>query len=137
MAEKNKETSGGKKRKAPEETYAMKIHYIEIVTPEVEPIVEKYSALYNVEFKEGDPMLGGARTIKLDNGGMMGIRPPMHDKEKSVTRNYVLVKDIEASVNKAKELGAEIAVPPMEIPGHGHCAIIIHDGGQESGFWQL
>ena len=66
----------------------------------------------------------------------MGIRAPMHDQEKSVTRNYVLVKDIEASVEKAKEVGALIAVPPMEIPGHGKCAIIIHDG-QESGFWQL
>lgn len=114
----------------------MKIHYIEIVTPEVDAICEKYSVLYNVEFKEKDPMLGGARTTTLENGGTMGIRAPMHDQEKSVTRNYVLVKDIEASVEKAKEVGALIAVPPMEIPGHGKCAIIIHDG-QESGFWQL
>ena len=61
----------------------MKIHYIEIVTPEVDAICEKYTVLYNVEFKEKDQMLGGARTITLENGGMMGIqcmtkKSPLH-----------------------------------------------------------
>ncbi len=49
----------------------------------------------------------------------------------------MLVEDNESKVKEAKDdLGAEIAVPPMELPGHGTCAIIIHDG-IESGFWQL
>ena len=35
----------------------------------------------------------------------------------------------------AAEAGAEIAMPPMEIPGQGMFAIVIH-GGIDCGFWQ-
>jgi predicted enzyme related to lactoylglutathione lyase len=60
----------------------------------------------------------------------------MHDGEKPVTRAYVLVEDIEAAVAAAAASGAVIAVPPMEIAGHGTCAIYFQ-GGIEAGLWQL
>jgi predicted enzyme related to lactoylglutathione lyase len=59
----------------------------------------------------------------------------MHNGENAVTRPYMRVKDIEAAVAAASEAGAEIAVPPMKIPGHGTCAIYI-EGGVEGGLWQ-
>jgi predicted enzyme related to lactoylglutathione lyase len=114
----------------------MQIHYLEIVTTDVDASCGLYSAIHGVTFGDADPNLGGARTIKIPNGGMIGIRAPMHDGEKSVTRAYSLVKDIEAAVIAAKEAGAEIAVPPMQIPGHGTCAIYFQ-GGIEAGLWQL
>ena len=80
--------------------------------------------------------MGGARTAKLANGGMLGVRAPMHDAEKPVVRPYILVNDIKAAVAAAGKSGAEIAVPPMEIEGHGTCAIFIQNG-IESGLWQL
>ena len=114
----------------------MKIHYVEIVIKDVDAACALYSQAYGVTFGKPDQNLGGARTVKLAGGGMLGIRAPMHDREKSVVRPYVLVKDINASVAAAAKGGAEVAVPPMEIPGHGTCAIVIH-GGIESGLWQL
>ena len=60
----------------------------------------------------------------------------MHDAEKPVVRPYILVEDIEATVAAAADSGAEIAVPPMKLAGHGTCAIVIQ-GGIESGLWQL
>lgn len=114
----------------------MKIHYLEIVTPEAEALCAQYSELEGVTFGEPDANLGGARTAKLSDGGLLGIRAPMHDQEKSVVRPYVLVDDIQASVDAAAKSGAEVAVPPMPIPTHGTCAIVIH-GGIECGFWQL
>lgn len=75
------------------------------------------------------------RAAQLAGGGMIGIRAPMHNGENAVTRPYMRVKDIEAAVAAASEAGAEIAVPPMKIPGHGTCAIYI-EGGVEGGLWQ-
>jgi len=49
---------------------------------------------------------------------------------------YVLVDDIQATVDAAAKAGAKVALPPTEIPGHGTCAIVI-EGGIESGLWQL
>lgn len=113
----------------------MQVQYLEIVTKDVDAACEIYAGIHGVTFGEADPSLGGARTAKMVDGSMIGIRAPMHDGENPVTRAYMLVDDIEASVAVAKNAGAEIAVPPMELPGHGKIAIYIQ-GGIESGLWQ-
>ncbi|MEO0425126.1 MAG: hydroxylase [Pseudomonadota bacterium] len=113
----------------------MKIHYIEIVTPDADAVCGTYALLEGVEFGDADPSLGGARTAPLPDGSMLGVRAPMHDAENPVVRNYVLVEDIQAAVDAAAKAGAQVALPPMELPGHGTCAIVIQ-GGIESGFWQ-
>jgi predicted enzyme related to lactoylglutathione lyase len=114
---------------------AMHIQYLEIVTPEVDAICKTYSQLHRVTFSETDASLGGARTAKLPNGGLLGVRAPLRPTEGPVVRPYFLVDDIEASVAAAADSGAAIALPPMELPGHGKCAIFIQ-GGVEIGLWQ-
>jgi predicted enzyme related to lactoylglutathione lyase len=115
---------------------SMRIHYLEIVTKDVDATCKLYSGVHGVTFGDADQSLGGARTAQLADGGMLGIRAPMHEGENSVTRAYMLVEDIEAAVAAAKDSGAEIAVPPMQLPGHGTCAIYVR-GGVEAGLWQL
>ena len=114
----------------------MKVQYLEIVTPEVDAVCETYALLHGVAFGECDPGLGGARTAMLANGGVLGVRAPLRETEVPVVRPYVLVDDIQRAVDTAAQSGAEVALPPMELPGHGTCAIVIQ-GGIESGFWQL
>jgi uncharacterized protein len=112
------------------------IQYLEIVTNDVETACALYSRMHGVTFSDPDQNLGGARTSPLAGGGAVGIRAPMHAGERPVVRPYMLVKDIVAAVATAAKSGAVIAVPPMELSGHGTCAILIQDG-IESGLWQL
>ncbi|MEM7393359.1 MAG: hydroxylase [Verrucomicrobiota bacterium] len=114
----------------------MNIQYLEIVTPEVDPVCETYARLHDTTFAESDPNLGGARTAKLANGGLVGVRAPLRDTETPVVRTYYLVKDIEQAVKTAAEAGAEIAMGPTEIPDSGQFAIFIQ-GGIETGLWQV
>jgi len=114
----------------------MQIQYLEIVTPDVEASVALYSKIHGVSFSPADESLGGARTAKLANGGMLGIRAPMRDTETPVVRPYLLVHDIDEAVAAAASSSAEIAMTATEIPGHGKFAIIIQ-GGIESGLWQV
>jgi predicted enzyme related to lactoylglutathione lyase len=114
----------------------MQVHYLEIVTSEVDAVCAAYEKLHGVTFGTGDSGLGGARTAPLPNGGMLGVRAPMHESEEPVVRPYLLVDDIEAAAAAAVEQGAEIAHPPMEIPGHGKFAIYIR-GGIHHGLWQV
>lgn len=113
----------------------MHVHYLEIVTPEVDVLCKQYSTLHGMTFGEPEASLGNARLAKMEGGGMLAIRAPMRPDEAPVIRPYVLVEDIEASVAAAADVGAEVALPPMELPGHGTCAIVIQ-GGIECGFWQ-
>ena len=114
---------------------AMKIQYLEIVTPEMDALVDQYSKVYSITFSEPNAGFGGARTAELDGGGMIGIRGPMRESENPVVRPYVLVDDIKAAVEAAVAAGGEVAVPPMEIPEYGMFAIVIN-GGIDCGFWQ-
>lgn len=114
----------------------MQVHYLEIVTQEVDATCEAYSNLHGATFGEGDPGLGNARTALLANGGTIGVRAPMRDSEEPVVRPYLLVEDIDAAVAAAEKAGGEIALPPLEIPGHGKFAIYLQ-GGIQHGLWEI
>lgn len=113
----------------------MQVHYLEIVTREVDAVCATYAAAQGVQFDKPDAGLGNARTASMPGGGLVGVRAPLRDTEQPVVRPYWLVDDIEAAVAAAEESGAVIALPPMKLPGHGTCAICIR-GGIEHGFWQ-
>lgn len=114
----------------------MQIHYLEIVTNEVGAVCTAYGKANGLTFGEPVEALGNARTATLPGGGMVGVRAPMQEAEEPVVRPYFLVDDIEAAVAAAEAAGGEIAVPPMEIPGYGTCAIYFM-GGTQHGLWQL
>ena len=114
----------------------MQVQYLEIVTPDVDAVCATYAKVHGVQFSEPEPGLGGARTADLAGGGRIGIRAPMHEAEDPVVRPYVLVDDIEAATKAAEQAGAEIAHPPMELPGHGKFSIFIQ-GAIHHALWQL
>ncbi len=114
---------------------SMQTYYLEIVTPDVDAVCQAYAAAYGVEFGDPDPALGNARTAPLTRGGLVGVRAPLRPSEQPVVRPYWLVEDIDAAVAAAVKAGAQLALPPMELPGHGRCAIYIL-GGVEHGIWQ-
>lgn len=114
----------------------MQIQYLEIVTKDVDAVCAAYASANGVQFGEPVGGLGNARTAALAGGGLVGVRAPLRETEVPVTRPYWLVEDIEAAVAAVAEAGGFIALPPMQIPGHGTCAIYIH-GGNEHGLWQV
>ncbi|MDB4413621.1 hypothetical protein N9189_03750 [Pirellulaceae bacterium] len=114
----------------------MLVYYLEIVTPHVDATCATYADLHDVIFAEGDPALGNARVAKLANGGMIGVRAPMHESESPVVRPYVQVDDIDTAVATVEKTGCKIAHPPMELPGHGKFAIY-EQGGIHQGLWQV
>ena len=114
----------------------MQVHYLEIVTPNVNAVCAAYEKLHGVSFSSPEAGLGNARTASLADGGMIGVRAPMHPTEDPVVRPYMLVDDIDTAAAAAVEAGGQIAHPPMEIPGRGKFAIYIQ-GGIHHGLWQV
>lgn len=114
----------------------MQVHYLEIVTTDVDATCGALEKLHGVSFSASEEVLGNARTAALANGGLIGVRAPMHEMEEPVVRPYVLVDDIDAAAEAAQAAGGEIAHPPMEIPGHGKFAIYVQ-GGIHHGLWQV
>tara|TARA_R110002072_G_scaffold302758_2_gene488487 strand:+ start:15274 stop:15618 length:345 start_codon:yes stop_codon:yes gene_type:complete len=114
----------------------MQVHYLEIVTDDVDAVCATYGKTYGVTFGKPVAELGNARTAALVGGGSVGVRAPMHETEQPIVRPYLRVEDIDAATQAAAGAGAEIAHPPMELPGLGKFAIVIQ-GGVNHGLWQV
>lgn len=119
-----------------EQRASVRIQYLEIVTPEVDATCGSLEALHGVRFGPPEAGLGKARTAELEGGGRIGVRAPLRASEQPVVRPYVLVDDVRAAVEAAEAAGAQVAHPPLELPGHGTFAIYVQ-GGIEHGLWQL
>lgn len=114
----------------------MKVHYLEIVSHDVDSVCNAYESAHSVSFSEPDAALGEAKTCILPDGSIVGVRRPMRDTEDPVVRPYWLVDDIEQALATVEAAGAIIAMPAMEIPGRGKFAIYIL-GSNDHGLWQL
>ena len=112
------------------------VHYLEIVTPDVEAMRRLYCGAYGWDFQATGPELGNAFVAELPDGSLFGIRPPMHEEEKPTVRPYLRVADLELAIEEASQLGAQIALDSMDIPGYGRIAIYIF-GGIEQGIWEV
>ena len=112
------------------------VYYLEIVTPDVESACQLYGKAYGWRFEAKGPEWGNSFVATLPDGSLCGIRAPLHDQENPTVRTYLRVTDIEAAVQEAGQLGAEVALEPTELPGQGKIAIYLH-GGIEQGLWQL
>lgn len=112
------------------------VYYLEIVTTDIGATADFYAKAYGWRFEPEAPELGNSRVATLPDGCLCGIRAPMHDQEKPIVRTYLRVADIDTAVKRAAELGATVALEPMEIPGRGKVAIYLV-GGIEQGLWQV
>ena len=113
----------------------MTVQYLEIVTPDADATVALLEKTQGLTFGDPIPEFGNARTADLAGGGRLGVRGPMRPDESPVVRPYLLVDDIAGAVAAAEAAGAQIAIPPMEMPGQGTFAIYIL-GGIEHGLWK-
>ena len=114
----------------------MNIHFLEIVTKDVDKHVGVLSTTLGVSFNGPVAEFGNAMVAVAPGGGRVSIRAPMHDEEAPTIRPYMLTNDIEAAVKSAEEAGAMIAMAPTHVPGQGTFAIYFVDDAQ-LGLWQV
>lgn len=100
----------------------------ELWTTDRKKAIEFYSGLFGWSAKEGtDSPAPGGYTEWMNGGqpigGMMEITPEMGPVPPNWLP-YFMVEDCDASANKAKELGGQIQVPPMDIPKVGRFSVL-------------
>jgi predicted enzyme related to lactoylglutathione lyase len=113
----------------------MAVHYLEIVSNDVDTLTGVYQRVHGLSFGAPDPDLGQARVATLADGALVGIRKPLAAHEQPIMRTYLPVEDAQQAVQLAEEFGATIAYPPTRQGTHGTFAIVIQ-GGVEHGLWQ-
>ena len=113
----------------------MIVHYLEIVSDDVDTLTELYHRVHGLSFGPPDPDLGHARVATRPDGTLIGIRKPLAAHEEPIVRIYLAVDDIERAVADAEKSGAIVAYPPTRQGARGTFAIVLHAGVQH-GLWQ-
>ena len=113
----------------------MTVHYLEIVSEDVDALTGLYQSMHGLSFGSPDPDLGQARVATRGDGSLVGIRKPLAAHEQPIVRTYLTVEDIQQAVKKAEEHGAMVAYPPTHQGQRGTFAILIQ-GGVQHGLWQ-
>src|SRR5918997_5963057 len=90
----------------------MAVHYLEIVTNDVDTLTGLYQRIHGLSFGPPDPELGQARVATQADGALVGVRKPLASHEQPTMRTYLAVEDIEQAAKKAADSGATIAYPP-------------------------
>ncbi len=73
----------------------MAVHYLEIVSNDVETLTGLYRRMHGLSFGPPDPDLGEARVATQADGALVGIRKPLAAHEQPIMRTYLAVEDIE------------------------------------------
>jgi predicted enzyme related to lactoylglutathione lyase len=113
----------------------MAVHYLEIISNDVDTLTGLYERMHAFSFGPPDPDLGQARVATQADGTLVGIRRPLAAHEQPMVRAYLAVEDIQEAAKSAEGSGATIAYGPTEQGRRGTFAIVIH-GGVEHGLWQ-
>jgi predicted enzyme related to lactoylglutathione lyase len=113
----------------------MAVHYLEIVSNDVDILTALYQRTLGLSFGPPDPDLGQAHVATQADGTLVGIRKPLAAHEQPIMRTYLAVEDIQRAVKKAEDSGAMIAYPPTRQGERGTFAIVIQ-GDVQHGLWQ-
>jgi len=113
----------------------MTVHYLEIVSNDVDTLTGLYEHMHGLSFGPPDPDLGQARVAARADGTLVGIRKPLAAHEPPIMRTYLAVEDIQQAVKQAEAAGATIAYPPTRQGQRGSFAIVIQ-GDVQHGLWQ-
>jgi uncharacterized protein len=84
-----------------------------------------YSELFGWQIQDAGPEMGHYNVLMLPGGqGIGGIMqtPPQAGAHPPAWGVYITVADTDATVARATELGAEVVVPPEDIPNVGRFA---------------
>ena len=119
----------------PEGSTRMSVHYLEIVSNDVDALAGLYERMHGLTFGPPDADLGQARVATRPDGTLVGIRKPLAAHEQPIVRTYLAVDDIQAAVKKAEQAGALVAYPPTRQGARGTFAIVIQ-GDVQHGLWQ-
>ena len=119
------------------------IVHFEIPAENLEKLKKFYSDLFGwkIEKMPGGMEYYGIQTVPVDekgmpmrpgvNGGMMKRERPEH---KPV--NYISVESVDEYSKKVVQLGGQIIVPKMEIPGMGWWALASDPDGNQIGLFE-
>lgn len=111
----------------------------ELATPDVQAAKDFYGQLLGWKFTDHDMGDTSYTMIQKDDGEFGGMWRIPTDQQNQIPphwMSYILVEDIQSTLKKAKELGAEVKMPITQVGEMGSFIIVVDPTGAHIAFWE-
>jgi uncharacterized protein len=114
-----------------------RVVHFEIPANQPEALTKFYNELFGWKFQKA-PLPGPEYWLCDTGSDAPGINGAVMQRQdpRQPWMNYVDVASVEASLEEAKKLGAQVALPKTSVPGVGAFAAIIDPEGNICGLWE-
>ena len=114
--------------------------WVDVMSPDLGASTAFYSAVFGWTGEDRFDDEGNRVyvTLRLDGKVVAGIggQPPGMGDAPAIWNTYVASDDVAATVAAAEAAGGSVMMPPMQVMGEGHMAIITDPGGAVISVWQ-
>jgi uncharacterized protein len=111
--------------------------WIDVMVPDPGAAREFYSGLFGWDIQDGPPEAGGYLMCMMNGRPAAAISPkPEGNPFPNVWSTYLASDDVDATVARATEAGAQIMMEPMDVMTAGRIAFAIDPTGAPFGIWQ-
>jgi len=113
---------------------AAPVVHFEFASTNLERLKQFYSSLFGWEMDA--EQMPGYTLVAPAEGGIGGGMMAAGEQIPPYFTIYVQVPDLQAALDRAVELGGQIAVGPTPIPGHGAFAMFVDPDGNPIGLYK-
>lgn len=111
------------------------VSFFEIVSDDAPRAREFYTALFGWKVETDDDGYGLVDTGAGEGAVTGGIGPSMTPGDTGV-KIYVGTDDLDGTLSRAKGLGSDVVLEPMDLPGgYGRIAVVTDPDGNPVGRW--
>lgn len=108
------------------------VFHFEIVGGKENELETFYQELFGWKINSNNPMKYGVVDTGGGAGGINGGVGPAHDGKNRVSV-YARVEDLQATLDRAEQLGGKTVLPPTEVPGGPRLAMFADPAGNITG----
>jgi len=111
--------------------------WIDLTAIDLEPTKAFYGAVFGWDFETAPEEFGFYTTCRKDGHAVAAIMPRQPGTDDAQMWNtYLDTKDIDATIQTARDAGATVVFGPMDVPEQGRVAYLIDPTGARVALWQ-
>ncbi|MGW7047602.1 VOC family protein [Streptomyces avermitilis] len=111
-------------------------NWLDIGTPDIDGATSFYGGLFGWQFQSAGPDAGGYGFFQLSGKTAAGGMQTTPEQGPPSWTVYFQSPDAEATAKAAEQAGGRALLPPMDVMGQGHMAILADQAGVPFGIWQ-
>ncbi|MEU2586006.1 VOC family protein [Streptomyces avermitilis] len=111
-------------------------NWLDIGTPDIDGATSFYGGLFGWQFRSAGPDAGGYGFFQLSGKTAAGGMQTTPEQGPPSWTVYFQSPDAEATAKAAEQAGGSVFLPPMDVMGQGHMAILADQAGVPFGVWQ-